>query len=176
MFMRVDWTDEGFDGPRFSTNLKAKRVFHKNEPPLLVFTSQSISHAIDLVESILCIINQCLSLDARLSTVHILHKLPLKLTVISMREKLIVHQHNLSLQLLISSLECPELILKHIHVVSVNLLKVERKDLNLKMNLLGARVLTAIGWGLCSSRTPAWRDSDGVLLFGDPLLQLIKIG
>jgi hypothetical protein len=93
-----------------------------------------------------------------------------------MRKKLIVHQHNLSLQLLISSLECPELILKHIHIIPVNLLKVERKDFYLKMNLLGAGVLTAIGWGLCGSRTPAWRDSDGVLLFGDPLLQLVQIG
>jgi len=167
-------TEECFDGAGFAPDLETKRVFHEQEPPLLLITTQSIPQAVDLIESVLGIVNKCLTLDAGLSTVHILNKLSLELAIVGMREKLIVHENNFSLQLLVSSFESSKLILEDIHVIPVNFLKVERKDLNLKVNLLGTLVLPTLNWSLCCATTR--RDSDGVLFFSDPLLQLVQIG
>ncbi len=81
----MDRTDKCFDGAGFATDLEPKWVFHEKEPPLLLVTTQSIPQAVDLIESVLGVVNKCLTFDARLSTVHILNKLSLELAIVGMR-------------------------------------------------------------------------------------------
>ena len=140
---------------------------------MLLVAPKCVAHALDLIEAVLCVVDQGLSLDARLSAGHILNKLTLQLAVVGMREKLVVHQNYLSLELLVGGFKGPEFIFKHVHVIAVDFLQVERKDLDLEVDLLGALVITTVSRGLCC--TARW-DSDCVFLFSDPLLQLVKIG